>query len=86
MEDFITYMEQHPIFLAIMVIISTIGFRYIHDDIAENVHKILNCQLTRKLIMFAFIFCATRDLKISLLGTILYILLIQSHKLMTHTP
>jgi hypothetical protein len=53
-----------------------LGARYLAADLGTSHDKILNNQITKKLIIFSLFFVATRDIPTSILMTILYVILI----------
>jgi len=77
MEQIIQNLETNPWFLAGMVILSNVGMKYIEEDLDQKKCDILNCQISRKLIIFALIFCSTKSLKVSIISTLLYSLIVK---------
>jgi len=64
--------EGSPWLLAVMVILSNIGFKYIEKDLDEKKCSFMECGMSRKFIIFALIFCATKNLRVSILSTAAY--------------
>ena len=77
MADVCEFLQDNKWMMALMVIISNIGSSYLKNDVEIHEAKYhLNCFWFRKLVMFALIYCATSDVKISLYGTLLYVLIL----------
>ncbi len=69
--------ENNNWILAMMIILSTVGYKYIGDDLQEKRYDYLKkCKITRKLIIFSLIFITTKNIKISLISTLLYTFII----------
>ena len=69
--------EKNPWILAIMVVIGNIGFKYLEEDLNEHKCEWLKCNFMRKFVLFALIFCATKNLLVSAISTILYAIFIE---------
>ena len=69
MDDFL------KIFTGCAIILTNIGSKYIQRDLPKSLDNIFDNIWFRRLIIFCLIFISTRDIKISILITILYILI-----------
>jgi len=77
MDNLCKIVENNKWLLALMIIIGNIGSAYLKDDIEiQEAHYHLNCFWIRKFVIFALVFCGTNDLKISLIATIFYTMLL----------
>jgi len=76
MLNLIKDVEKNPWSLALAVIVANIGVNFILDDLSEKQKKVLNNCFLRKIYMFALIYCATKNLMISLIVTLLYAMIV----------
>ena len=72
LDNLIDKSEKSPWILAAMVILSNIGFKFIEKDLDEKKCSFLECGTSRKFIIFALIFCATKNFRVSILSTLAY--------------
>jgi len=72
-------MDQHlnnsKILVGFALILINVGSKYISYDLPKTLDNIFKHSLLRKIVVFSIVFISTRDIKISLLITLLYILL-----------
>lgn len=74
-ESYINLLNTSKIFAGCIMLLMNLGGRYIANEIPDNVQKIFNHPWIRRLIIFSIFFFATRDIKISLLLTLIFVLL-----------
>lgn len=78
MDDLIKQIETSPWILAFMVIIGNIGFEYLKDEYEkEKCIQWLKTPGARKLVLFALIFSATKNIYVSFTATFAYFIFIQ---------
>ena len=63
-------------FAGIMMLLMNLGGRYISMELSEMHEKILNHKIIRRLLVFVLIFYATRDVKVSLVLTAVFIIIV----------
>lgn len=63
-------------FAGIMMLLMNLGGRYISMELSEMHEKILNHKIIRRLLVFVLIFYATRDVKVSLILTAVFIIIV----------
>ncbi len=63
-------------FAGIMMLLLNIGSRYISAELTELHQKILNHRLIRRLLIFTVVFIATRDVRVSLILTATFVILV----------
>lgn len=76
MIEFLNIFNNSKILAGLCIILMNLGSRYIISDLGIIHNKILSSELFKKLIIFAIFFVATRDIMISFMLTISYILII----------
>jgi len=74
-ETYTDYLNTSKILIGCLMLLMNIGGRYISKEIPATVENMLDRSSIRLLIVFSIIFVATRDVKISLLLTLMFILL-----------
>lgn len=62
-------LEQHPMFVGVMMLLVNIGSRYVILEISESTEEFISGEIMRKIIIFAMAFVATRKLTTALLLT-----------------
>ena len=63
-------------FAGIMMILLNIGSKYVSLEISENQNALLSNKIIRRLLIFTIVFIATRDVKVSLIITAVFIVLV----------
>jgi len=63
-------------FAGIMMLLMNLGGRYISMELTEMHEKILNHKFIRRLLVFVLVFYATRDIKVSLVLTAVFIIIV----------
>jgi hypothetical protein len=81
--DIVTILEQgmmglnnSKFFAGAMMLLMNLGARNIALELSEMHEKILNHKFVRRLLVFVLVFYATRDVKVSLIITITFIVLV----------
>ena len=72
----ITSLNGSKYFAGIMMILLNIGGKQISKEISFIHEKIMNNRIIRRLFIFVAVFIATKDIKISLIVTALFVLII----------
>lgn len=73
---FIGNLNNSKYFAGITMILLNLGSKYISMDLSQTHETILGSTLFRRIIMFVVVFTATRDILISLIITIAFIILV----------
>ena len=63
-------------FAGVMMLLMNLGGRYISMELTEMHEKILNHKMVRRLLVFVLVFYATRDIKVSLVLTAVFIVIV----------
>lgn len=77
---FLEILQEDKIFLGLAILLSNVGGRYITMELGEQEEKILQSPLLRRLILFLMIFVATKDITVSVVITLIYLLLTKTSK------
>ena len=70
------FLNTNKYFTGIMMILLNIGSRYVAMDLSETQQRILSSVWVRRALVFTIVFIATRDIKVSLLLTLMFVILI----------
>ena len=73
-ENIMNILNNSKIFVGCIMLLMNLGGRYIAHELPSNIDEILNRKWVRILIICSIIFVATRDIKISILLTLLFVL------------
>jgi hypothetical protein len=76
MIELLDFFNNSKILAGLCIILMNLGSRYVISDLGIIHNKILSSELFKKLIIFAIFFVATRDIMISFMLTISYVLII----------
>ena len=76
MENFLNTLNENKFFIGIMMIIVTIGGRFIISELNESQKKLIHNSNVRILFIFCACFMATRDIICAIILTIIFVLLI----------
>lgn len=75
---FLANLDYENIWIGLLTLLTTIGFKYVHKDLDNtNAHQILQSKWMRRLYIFGFIYLATKDYKISILLSLMYLLFVK---------
>jgi hypothetical protein len=78
MDALLSNLAISPYFNGSIMLLTNIGGKYITMDMPKNLDKLfINYAFLRYIILFSIFFMATRDIKISLLLTLLYFIVIK---------
>ena len=72
----IELLNTNKYFSGIMMLLLNLGGKHISKEISFLQENILNHQIVRRLLVFVVVFVATKDIKVSLIITILFIVLV----------
>lgn len=75
-EKLLEKMNENKFFIGVMMIIVTIGGRFIISELDDNQKKLIHNQNFRRLFIFCAFFMATRDIICAIILTIIFILII----------
>ena len=74
--DMALTLNSSKYFAGIMMLLLNIGGKYISMELSDTHEKLLNNKLIRRIFIFVLIFIATRDVKVSLILTAVFIILV----------
>ena len=78
MDNILLNLSSSPIFNGSIMLLLNIGGKYLAMDLPKNLDNLfIEYALLRYLILFCIFFTATRDIKISILLTLLYFIVIK---------
>ncbi len=78
MDTLLTTLSNSPLFNGSIMLLSNIGGKYLALDMPKNIDVLFeNYAILRYLILFSVFFIATRDIKISVLLTLFYFIIIK---------
>ena len=69
-------LAENKIFIGLMMIMVNVGARFIIEELSDEHRAIVKSDEFRKIVIFASVFLATRDVIISLIVTIVFVVLI----------
>lgn len=72
---FLDTLQDDKIFLGLAILLSNVGGRYISLELGEQEEKILQSPLFRRIVLFLMIFIATKDITVSVVITLIFLLL-----------
>tara|TARA_Y100000817_G_scaffold313665_1_gene310318 strand:- start:1514 stop:1852 length:339 start_codon:yes stop_codon:yes gene_type:complete len=75
-DNIIQNLNENKFFIGCMMIVVTIGGRFIISELNESQKKMINNHWVRKLFIFCAFFMATRDIYCAITLTILFVLII----------
>ena len=76
MYDILVLASNNKLIWGLTMLLMNLGARYLAADLGISHEKFLNNHITKKLIIFSLFFVATRDIPISFLMTILYVIIV----------
>jgi len=74
--ELIKTLNSSKFFIGIMMIVLNIGSKYIEIDLGKNHKQLLNNKIMRRILIFAIVFIATKDILISLIVTAVFVILV----------
>ncbi len=72
--DILELLNNNKLFTGCVMIIMNVGGRYIATDLPSNMDKIFANIWVRRLVVFCVAFIATRDIRIAIFITLMFIL------------
>lgn len=75
-EGFIDNMNQNKYFIGFMMIILTIGGRFIIGELSPSQKKLIDNKFLRRIFIFCAFFMATRDILKAIVLTIIFIIVV----------
>lgn len=69
--------NKSPYFLAMMILIMSLGSKYLDIKFGFTISTLLNSEWTKLLILFAIIWTTTRDIYISIFTTFIFIVIFE---------
>ena len=66
-------MAENKIFIGLVMIMVNIGARFIIEELSDEHREIAKGETFRKIVIFCSVFMATRDIMISLIVTIIFV-------------
>jgi len=75
-EDFIDNINQNKYFIGFMMIILTIGGRFIIGELSPSQKKLIDNKFLRRIFIFCAFFMATRDILKAIILTIIFIIIV----------
>ena len=76
MKNIIENLNENKFFIGCMMIIVTIGGRFIITELNESQKDLVNNTYVRRLFIFCSFFMATRDIQCAIILTILFVLIV----------
>ena len=68
-------LSENKIFIGLVMIMVNIGARFIIEELSDEHREIAKGETFRKIVIFCSVFMATRDIMISLIVTIIFIVI-----------
>jgi hypothetical protein len=65
---------MQPYMTGILTLLASFAPKYIYDDLDDWMDDYLNCELMRKIYIFAFLYLATKDLETSIILLLVYMI------------
>ena len=76
MKNLIDNLNENKFFTGCMMIIVTIGGRFIITELSDSQKEMINNPMVRRLFIFCAFFMATRDIQCAIILTILFVLIV----------
>lgn len=76
LEEGMMSLNNSKFFAGAMMLLMNLGARNIAAELSEMHEKILNHKIVRRLLVFVLVFYATRDVKVSIIITVIFIILV----------
>ena len=68
-------LSENKIFIGLLMIMVNVGARFIIEELSDEHREIAKGEVFRKVVIFASVFMATRDIIISLIVTLIFVIL-----------
>jgi len=69
-------LNENKYFIGLSMILLNIGARFIIDELGDDLRQVISSDMVRKVFIFCAFFMATRDIFISIILTIVFIIII----------
>ena len=76
MDASINILNNSKYFTAIMMLLMNLGARYISLELSQFHEELLSNVIVRRILVFTVVFISTRDIKVSLISTALFVILV----------
>ncbi len=76
MDTSINILNNSKYFTAIMMLLMNLGARYISLELSQFHEELLSNVIVRRILVFTVVFISTRDIKVSLISTALFVILV----------
>lgn len=76
LEKYITQLSTSKYMAGIIMLLMNIGGKYISAELSELHEDFLNHKIIRRVLVFVFVFYATKDIKVSLILTATFVVLV----------
>jgi hypothetical protein len=76
MDASVNILNNSKYFTAIMMLLMNLGARYISLELSQFHEEILSNVIVRRILVFTVVFISTRDIKVSLVSTALFVILV----------
>jgi hypothetical protein len=70
-------LSENKIFIGLLMIMVNVGARFIIEELSDEHREIAKGDVFRKIVIFASVFMATRDIIISLIVTLIFVVLMK---------
>ena len=75
-DKYVSMMNENKLFVGLMVVVVAVGGRFIIEELNESQKQIIHNTWVRRLFVFGVCFMATRDICISLIITMIFIIIV----------
>lgn len=76
MDASVNILNNSKYFTAIMMLLMNLGARYISLELSQFHEELLSNVIVRRILVFTVVFISTRDIKVSLISTALFVILV----------
>ena len=81
MDSIINLLNNSKFLAGIAILLTNIGGRYLNLDLTKREEKFLQQPIVRRLLVFFVAFIATKDIVISIIITLLFIIVVKRNKI-----
>jgi len=75
-DEYIEKLNQNKLFVGLMVVVVAVGGRFIIDELSEAQKMVIHNSWVRRLFVFGVCFMATRDICISSIITMIFVIVV----------
>ena len=76
MNEYVNKLNENKLFVGLMVVVVAVGGRFIIAELNESQKSIIDNSWVRRLFVFGFCFMATRDICISSIITMIFVIVV----------